>query len=1159
MFKLIDPFKTFDDNLQPYTMAAELHTEIPNMHSGVDERGFSLRSIGNRYIFCTPDLTQFKFDLTYFYTYMEEYNPTFNVFFGYDKKRRTGLGLMFVCSLGGGMKVSLIEVDRMRITRVSETELSSYSIGEEEKTHLHLALKGTKIEGDLDGHKFSFDVPETKGRIAIERSNFIGEFVMCDVSITSDDTFEEKTYIAEKTVEIPLRDGGDIPYLFSYEIKDIGGVLYLNTKLCGGTASRKVNREDRPGQYVAELDTLRSPFVKIRLGERVEKYYIFNDEKIIVDPNIFWECQKRIFGHPEFPIESTYVLNKAFADDSVYVSYGYEDLKCKGYFVQAGGPSEFMFDKDGKLLYEGDELGESVLELLSPEDKFATTLIPADAYKREEIIHHLATNHYFHIDEDINLTMSMKTKLDTKNISVKAEIRDVYDAETLEAFDVTPEISGWKFGYKEVSANIKTKPLKLGVYRVLFTVLYGDEVYRKFNKVFEVFDKDSGTSPAVASGLPYVFSMPNEQKWLMRNSFDLWNPKPSCDVGHFIACVTDTPIEAETRRTWEVIKPFGRQWFAWLDDRTVLDWSVESHMDVVKNADYLYIPAKTQAFPLRNDFYVARTYQNPVYREYLHEFMDLHPEFAEKLTYKKKGKSEFESTPIFDESGRTPVYTDFTYEDLESLMTVCHEEWMEYALSRILEDFKNQNEEIKKINPNFKRSAYGPFNQYVSPPLSYHTVKAFGNLPYESLAKDVYTGFAAFEDYPGSCAYQTYRGAFGVMTILLHCPDLKLYPEQYKGSPGGCIDGAVKFAHAPMGENNPPLYFNTTHAFEFVYNTPRKTEDGYAYWTSYGFHRPDHTPEMTNKLARDWGTVNRIKPAKPLKTTAMITEYYDSEDIYDGSIINYHGHTNIYNRSEEGHGYIYESLREAGLNAPFAMKLDTLSCLSADECDTLVIPTLKYASDKAKENIRKLYESGVSIFAVSDIDGLEDIFGVRKAEKTVNIDTLVRCDGEEEGIYPNDALFKYEADGADVILKSGNGMPVLLKKGNAVLLNASVSTLGHECSVATPAKSRKNVSRLLRDTFINVLRDISSPIAVGENVGVTMFEDKKGEKHMLCIDYSPYDNNPKKVKTAVVKLNAKIKEISCDRRHYTIYDENGYVSELRFPIRIHESVMFDLK
>lgn len=1159
MFKLVDHFKTFDNNLQPYTMSAELHTEIRDLHSGVDERGFSLRSIGNRYIFCTPDLKQFNFDLTYFYTYMEEYNPTFNVFFGYNNKRRTGYGLMFVYTLGGGMKVSLIEVDRMKITPVSEVSLPSYIIGEEEKTHLRLSLNDGKIEGDLDGNKFTFNAPETKGKIAIERSNFIGEFVLTDVSISSEDAFDEKTHIAEKTVEIPLRDGGDIPYLFSYEIKDVGGVLYLNTKLTGGTASRKLNREDRPGQYVAEIDTLRSPFVKLRLGDKTVKYYIFNDEKIIVDPNIFWECQKRIFGHPTFPIEGTYVIDKLFADDKVSVSYGYEDLKCKGYFVQAGGPSEFMFDKDGNLLYEGDELGESVLELLSPADKFATTLIPENAYRRDEIIQHLKTNHYFHIDEDIDLTMSMKTKLDTKNISVKAEIRDVYDAKTIRVFDITPEISDWQFGYKELRAAIKSKPLKLGVYRALFIVLYGDEVYRKYNKVFEVFDKDSGVSPAVASGLPFVFSMPNEQKWLMRNSFDLWNPKPSCDVGHFISCVTDTPIEAETRRTWEVIKPFGRQWFAWLDDRTVLDWSIESHLDTVKNADYLYIPAKTQVFPLRNDFCVARTYQNPVFREYLHEFMDLHPEFAEKITYKKNSNSEFKAAPIFDESGRTPVYKDFTYENLDNLMKVCHEEWMEFALLKLLQNFREQNDEIKKLNPDFKRSAYGPFNQYVNPTLSYHTVKAMGNLPYESLAEDVYTGFAVFEDYPGSCAYQTYRGAFAVMTILLHCPNLKLYPEQYKGGSGGCIDGAVKFAHAPMGKNNPPLYFNTTHAFEFVYNTPRKTEDGYFYWTSYGFHRPDFLPDMMNKLVRDWGTVNRIKPEKPMKTTAMITEYTDAEDIYDGSIINYHGHTNIYNRSEEGHGYIYECLREAGLNAPFAMKFDTLDCLSSDECDILVIPTVKEASDKAVDRIRKLYESGVSLFAVSDIDGLEDIFGVKKAEKTVNIDTLVRSDGAEEGIYPNDALFKYEADGADVILSTDNGMPVLLRHGNAVLLNASISTLGHECSVASPGKSRKNVSLLLRDTVKTVLREIANPLAVGKNVGVTLFEDKNGGKHMLCIDYSLYDNNRKKVKTAVVKLGAKVKEISCDRKHYSILDDEGYISELRFPIRFHEAVMFDIK
>ena len=325
---------------------------------------------------------------------------------------------------------------------------------------------------------------------------------------------------------------------------------------------------------------------------------------------------------------------------------------------------------------------------------------------------------------------------------------------------------------------------------------------------------------------------------------------------------------------------------------------------MVKNCDYLYIPAKTEVFPLRNDLYLAKTYQNPEFREYLHEFMDLNHDIAEKLTYKKNVSTEYERAPIFDESGKIPVYKDFTYEHLDNLMKVCHKEWMEFALGKLLQNFREQNEEMKKLNPNFKRTAYGPFNQYVTPTLSYHTIKAFGNLPYNTLSEEVYTGFAIFEDYPASCAYQTYRGAFAVMTILLHCPGLRIYPEQYKGGIGGCIDGAVKFSHAPMGKYTMPLYFNTTHAFEFVYNTPSKTEDGFGYWTTYGFHRPDFMPEMWDKLVRDWKTVENCNPKRPLRTMAMITEYYDEEDIYDGSIINYHGHTNLYNRSEEAHGYV---------------------------------------------------------------------------------------------------------------------------------------------------------------------------------------------------------------------------------------------------------------
>lgn len=1156
MFKLKDSFKTHDDNLQPYTMRAERHTEILDMHSGVDDRGFSLRSIGNRYLFNAPCMSDFEYSMTYAYTFMEEYNPAFNLIWGYDLKRRKGYGLRFEYSLTGGMKVSYISINRMAIVTLKQIHLSEFKTEEEKNVELYIMVTGGNLTGNVGGIEFDFDIDNVCGNVAIERDNFIGEFIMKDFSLSTGDTFKEEVILSENTVEIPLTEGGDIPYKFSYAVTKIENMYFLDTKLFGGTASRKVNREDRPGQYVAEKDFMDTPYVIARGEGKEKKYYIFNGLKVICDPNIFWECQKKLFGHPDMPIECRFLLDNMTNVETV--SFGYNNLDCTGYSVQSGA-GEHIFDKNGNLIYSGSPLGESIFELLSPEDKYATTLIPMGAYKRDEIIKHLATNHYFHIDEDISLTFSLKTKLEPEYITVKAEIRDVYDSETIKAFECDKVVDAWKFGYNRVLVNIVSNPLPLGLYRAVFTVFYGTGIYKRYDKIFEVFDKDAKISPAQASGLPYVFSMPNEQKWLARNTFDLWTPKASCDIGHYISCITDTPIEAKERRVWEVIKPFGREWFAWVSDRTCLDWSWDSHKEVIANCDYLYVPAKTEVFPLRNDLYLAKTYQNPEFRQYLHEFMDLNPQFAEKMLYKKTESKDYTAAPIFDESGKIPVYKDFTYEHLNNLMEVCHEEWMSFALNKLLENFREQNVELKKLNPNFKRTAYGPFNQYVTPTLSYHTIKAFGNLPYNTLSDEVYTGFAIFEDYPASCAYQTYRGAFGAMTIMLHCPNLRLYPEQYKGSKiGGCIDGAVKFSHAPMGKYIMPEYFNTTHAFEFVYNTPHKTADGYRYWDTYGFHRPDFPVRFWDRLVKDWKTAVDRKPAKPTRTMAMITEYFDSEDIYDGQIINFHGHTNIYNTSEDSHGYIYECVREAGLNAPFALKFDTVCDLSESECDVLVLPTLKYADKDVTEKIRSLYEKGVSLFAVSDVDGLEDIFGVKKNPCRKMIDTLVCKCGQTEGIYPNEADFKYEADGAEVIIASLDGTPVLMRKNNAVLLNAAANTLGHECFLGAAGKGRKNVSVLLRKVMKDVLRDISSPEVIGENVGVTCFEDENGAKHILCIDYTEYTNDMKDKKLAVVKLNGNIKEISSEREFSALKDADGNIRQLRFEINVHESVMFDI-
>lgn len=222
-----------------------------------------------------------------------------------------------------------------------------------------------------------------------------------------------------------------------------------------------------------------------------------------------------------------------------------------------------------------------------------------------------------------------------------------------------------------------------------------------------------------------------------------------------------------------------------------------------------------------------------------------------------------------------------------------------------------------------------------------------------------------------------------------------------------------------------------------MYNTPRLTDDGFRYWNTYGFHRPDHPAQMWHEEVKGWKTAIDIKPKKPLKTMAMVTEYYEEEDLYSDEITTLHGHTNMANTSEEIHGYIYETVRKNGFNAP-------------------------------------------------------------------------------------------------------------------------IGRLGYECFEGMEGKQRKNVSRLMEKAVCDAIAALSNPLVRGENVGVTLFESQKGTLQLLCIDYSKYLNADIDKKIAIVKFDIPIKNISTDRDIAKVRDKNGYIKEIRFDIRPHESVMFTL-
>lgn len=1158
-FHIFEDFSVFDDNKQPYSFETERHTAIDNLHAKVENGEFQLNSIGNRFIVRTPALSEFSVKFRFGFNMLYEFNPNFNVIFHYDKKTRQGAGLRFCYDLSHKMHIAYISIDKMDIEVKEEITIDNLVIEEDKRYALLIDVKEGKISGMVEDRAFEFSGCTGSGHIALERKNFIGQMFIKDFAIAGYDKMDVTEVSEEISVDIPLLNGGDIPYVLTWQFKKINDVMYMDYSLSGSTASRKLNREDRPGQYAVERDKLTSPYIKLKDATKEKKMYIFNGPQMIIDPNIYWDCLKDYWKMPEIPVKRRVQVPENIINKLETVTYGYEDYFATGYMMQSTGANEFVYDKNGNLLYEGPVLGESVYELCSPHDKKAISFVPADCYNKDEVVNHLKNNHYFTVDEKINFTFFMRTKLNTDGIEIKAEIRDIFDKEVISAFTPDMTVSDWKFGYKEISLSITNECMPEKLYRAVFLIYYGNKLIDTYSRVFEVFDTSTNVSPAVASGLPYVFSMPNEQKWLSRNSFDLWNPLPSCDVEHYISCVTDTPIEAERKKVWESIKPFKREWFVWLAKRTCKDWE-NGHPDCVKYSDYLYYPAPVALYPLRNDMFRLKTYTYQAdFRSILRDFLEENPKIKEKLSFTlPDAENDTENIKILvDETGINRAEDVITDDNMKELLDLCHVEWFDFATKRLLENIRKQNEEFKKINPNFKRSTYGPINPYVNPTLSYHTIKSYGMIPDETLSEDQYTGFTIYEDYPYSCAYQTYRGVYGLMTTLLHSPGLVMYPEQYKAGLGGCIDGAVKFSNAPMGQYDMEPYQNSTHAFEYVFNSPQRTPQGYKYWNTYGFHRPDFSPEFWDKLTKDWKYVIDYKPQKPLKTVGFIAEYPDEEDMLDIDIKTLDKTATLKNRSEDSHGILYERCREAGLNAGFAMKFDTLEFLSAEETDILVVPSLKNVGENVIKQLRRLYNEGVALVAVSDVTGLEDIFGACENKRNVTVDTLI-YDDETEFIYPKCTEFYYDAEDSEVILYA-NDEPVILKKDRAVLINANLADVGIECFEGTAGKSRKNTSELMKTVLEAVLKGLTNQYAIGENVGVTLFETEKKQTVLMAIDYSRYDNAAKEDKTAVVSINMNdIKDVKSDREIICVRNKSGNLCELRFNIRPHEAVFVEL-
>ena len=234
----------------------------------------------------------------------------------------------------------------------------------------------------------------------------------------------------------------------------------------------------------------------------------------------------------------------------------------------------------------------------------------------------------------------------------------------------------------------------------------------------------------------------------------------------------------------------------------------------------------------------------------------------------------------------------------------------------------------------------------------------------------------------------------------------------------------------------------------------------------------------------------------------FVCEFDESDDGFDGD---FQGWLTPYNVSEEGVGYLYESTRIAGIPSGMFTDWKALMTITAEDTDLLVLPSTLGAPEEAIAKIRKLHSMGVAIVAVSRVDGLEDIFGVRYAPKRIKFD-LIETESERDNVYPYEEEARYESDGAECIM-TASGVPAIFKQGRTAVLNISPNAIGRSYFYEKPENARSSNNELLRKTVKNLLLELSSPIAISDSAGITMLKDVSDNTILLAIDYSRHDQN----------------------------------------------------
>lgn len=1151
-----EKFLNGTDEDQPYSVESEKTHKYSSFDGAVENGKLCLKRPGVRQLLVMPEVTELSLKLALSYAAPAELawfkEVAWGIYFGYDRDARTGYQLVLSYKNSEQkLEVKLNQVDEIRIQELSVQTVSDVQMQPEETYPLSAAWNQEGLQLSFLGHTLLFEQKPACGVIALSREAGVREVCFSEITVCAESV--EREAVWEQAFIIPRTDGGSYPYTLSLSIWRYPGkhpVYEIAHKLTGG-----VYENDYAQKWGDVWCHDNDRFWNLYFSLGTKKYYICRGKLCFVDHE--FKDFTELSGGSEIPYCGS--IRQGDQPSFSEVAIGY-DRRISTNCGLLTSDRMFLYDLDGTLKWIGKPLDKPCIMMVSSsENKEWTKRIPKTSPDYEDALFHAKTNHYFTNLEAPEFWVDVYSKVDGCYLQLSAELENTW-YEKIETLSAVCEDAGENvlanYGYQKMRFHVICKPQEQGVYHVRFLCRDGSSASYEHTTAFEVLDDAKKESPQETAGLPDIYC--GDGTLSVYSALDFACIRPDFNLMHYINGSIQTPGGTEERRFWELIHLYHRKLLVWMTKRCLNrgDETYRDFPEMIQNVDYLnyiYPGIEHSRNYYRYDLWVPVLFDDErvraIYDSFLEEYAEYKeyfPRINEELVQKIQpwgGKPE----EFFEQWGRIPADA--------------FEAWVQYINARAETLFKEQWEEIKKLNPNVKRFSYGPYNAYILNHAGAYDIKWYG-FNQDSLEKIFEGGFLQFEDYPFACGYQPHKCAWNMATIKLEWKNLRIAPEMYDSFDSGCPDGAVSLANPPMGDQFMHPYQTITQLYEYLYYTAVRDEDGFRYWNDrilqmYEFI--NFEPEKRYRtLLRAWKIFLDHQPEKPLGKIAYVADfqYQDDRRTADISAIA------LYNRCQAAMELVHEVNSETGNPDGYLLKFDTILQLQEGEVELLVLPSLSAASEEVIEKLKSLYHAGCALIATGDVKGMEEVFGVRPDRRTGRVNKLFYQE-QTEAIYPYDAEFFYSCEDAEEYLGT-DAAGAIYRKDRALLINTSVLEIGVDFFDRFSLAERANISTLLRTAIGDFIHEhSSSAICADEKCGVNLIRTKNGDTLLLLADYSPYSNeNSRRVQLWLkAQRIRKLSKLSYDDfdAELNLYQKDGFVDGFSVTLRPHEILVFKVE